>query len=399
MAEDPKPNSAAEAPASTGDSRDRPTSYWEYVRVEELLDLQRGLARDEKELANDEVLFIVIHQIDELWFKLLLRELETTRDLFAQRYVPDTAMASVVRSLQRMADILRHAANHFSLMESMTTRDYMSFRDKLYPASGFQSAQLREIEILMGLEVDERIALGHEQYLDALKHADGTPSRAYERVRSRLEDVPSLNQAVLDWLYRTPIDGSMPADDGDAEVVDSFVERYLAAQRGEQRALSERAIRFALTEEDRERLRARYERETEGAASHLRALDVEDPEARRRAQRTRAAILFIESYREHPLLSWPRAVVDALVAFEQAFIVFRQRHARMVERVIGNRTGTGGSAGVAYLDQTALRYRVFKELWATRTLLIRKEALPEIEHPESYGFVFEGRGPRDEPEG
>ena len=59
----------------------------------------------------------------------------------------------------------------------------------------------------------------------------------------------------------------------------------------------------------------------------------------------------------------------------------------MVERVIGRRTGTGGSAGVDYLDQTALRYRVFRDVWATRSILLRKSELPPLEHPELYGFA------------
>ena len=97
--------------------------------------------------------------------------------------------------------------------------------------------------------------------------------------------------------------------------------------------------------------------------------------------------MFLESYRELPLLAWPRVIIDELVAFEQAFVIFRQRHARMVERVIGRRTGTGGSAGVDYLDQTALRYRIFSDVWATHTLLVRKEALPPLERPEAYALA------------
>jgi len=70
-------------------------------------------------------------------------------------------------------------------------------------------------------------------------------------------------------------------------------------------------------------------------------------------------------------------------------LIWRQRHARMVERVIGRRTGTGGSAGVDYLDQTALRYRVFGDVWAVRSLLLRKETLPPLAHDEAYGFRIE----------
>ena len=101
----------------------------------------------------------------------------------------------------------------------------------------------------------------------------------------------------------------------------------------------------------------------------------------------RAAILFIESNRELPLLSWPGEIIDSLVAAEQAMIIFRQRHARMVERVIGRRVGTGGSDGVAYLDQTALEYRVFTEIWAGRTLLLPPELAPEVRDPAFYGLV------------
>ena len=68
-------------------------NYWEYIRVEELLRLQGGTEGDESKLSNDEVLFIVVHQVYELWFKLVLRELEAARDLFNQNPVPDMALA------------------------------------------------------------------------------------------------------------------------------------------------------------------------------------------------------------------------------------------------------------------------------------------------------------------
>ena len=106
--------------------------------------------------------------------------------------------------------------------------------------------------------------------------------------------------------------------------------------------------------------------------------------------RIRAALTFIESYRQLPLLAWPREVVDQIVALEQAFVMFRQRHARMVEREIGRRVGTGGSAGVDYLDKTALTYRIFGDFWAVRTILVRRDAVPELEDGEFYGFRYGG---------
>ena len=145
-------------------------------------------------------------------------------------------------------------------------------------------------------------------------------------------------------------------------------------------------IDAATTSDARARLEARYEREKASARAYLLAEDV-DVAQRPRALRIRAAIVFIESYRELPLLAWPREVIDGIVALEQSFVIFRQRHARMVERVIGRRTGTGGSAGVEYLDQTALRYRIFREVWAARTLLIRRAELPAVERAEVYDFA------------
>jgi tryptophan 2,3-dioxygenase len=79
-------------------------------------------------------------------------------------------------------------------------------------------------------------------------------------------------------------------------------------------------------------------------------------------------------------------LIDAVVEMEEMLVLWRTRHARMVERIIGRRIGTGGSSGVDYLDQTS-RVRVFGELWQVRTLLLPGARLPKLEHPEAYGFV------------
>src|SRR5690606_16420966 len=199
-------------------------------------------------------------------------------------------------------------------------------------------------------------------------------------------DVPTLKHTLDDWLYRTPIQGSNPDAPEDDEVTAAFIEEYLAAHQRELAAQTDAAQVQALTPEDAARLQQRFERERDSARRLLTALDHAAAE-RPRASRLQPASAFIESYRELPLLAWPREVVDGVVALEQAFLIFRQRHARMVERVIGRRTGTGGSAGVDYLDQTALRYRVFSDVWAVRTLLLRRDALPPVRQVELYDFA------------
>lgn len=374
-------------------------NYWEYIHVEELLALQGGFDDDESKVNNDEALFIVVHQVYELWFKLILRELTAARDIFRQNPVPDIQLAAATRSFKRVITIFEQATQHFQVMETLTTRDYLEFRDRLIPASGFQSAQMREIEIILGLDDGIRIPLGREgSYKEALRGADGKASPATHRVEARLAGGPSLKSVVMDWLSRTPIDGAATQ-----EAADAFIERIILAHRGEITRRLGLAQQQALTPDDVERLAARYEKEVAGAAAFLRGEDEPvvsdkpgatpapplDAEARAYLRRVRASIVFLESYRELPRLTWPREVVDSLVEMEQRMLIWRQRHARMVERVIGRRTGTGGSAGVDYLDQTALRYRVFSDVWAVRSLLLRKATLPPLEHEEAYGFRIE----------
>ncbi len=372
-------------------SPQKPTNYWDYIRVEDLLALQQGVDGSEDRLSDDEVRFIVIHQIDELWFKLVLRELVTARDLFRRDPVPETALAGAVAALRRVAQVFDLAGRHFGLMETMRTRDYLTFRDKLNPASGFQSAQMREIEIVLGLDDADRIPFGNEtSYRAALRSADGTESPALRRVERRLQDGPSLKHAIDQWLHRTPIQGSRPGDAGDEQALQGFVEACLQGhERLCQRALEQAVQVQSLGPGDRERLTARYRAQLTGARRHLLAEDVPAGPERTFRRRLRAAILFIDGNRELPLLSWPGQVIDALIEAEQSMLVFRQRHARMVERVIGRRVGTGGSDGVDYLDKTALGYRVFREMWAARTLLLPPDLSPPVHDRDYYGLQHE----------
>ena len=365
-------------------------SYWDYIRTDELLALQGGIEQDETALSDAEVRFIVIHQIDELWFKLALRELHTVRDQFAADYLPESTLSSITAALRRVGTIFQMATHHFELMETMRTQDYLTFRDKLSPASGFQSAQMRQLEILMGLSDEDRAAVDQiGDYRKALRSADGGKSKALEQVEGELASGPDLRSTVMSWLIRTPILGSSPSDENDEAVVEEFIASFLAGHKEQlERTINQAVDIQALSAEHREKLRERYASHFEQARVHIEATDVE-PDKRLETRRLRAAILFIESHSHLPLLSWPSQIIDALIQFEQSMLVFRQRHARMVERVIGRRIGTGGSDGVAYLDETALHYRVFTEIWAARTLLLPPDLTPEIPDKRPYGLTSE----------
>jgi tryptophan 2,3-dioxygenase len=123
---------------------DRELSYGSYLRVPELLELQTLLS---KPPAHDELLFIVVHQAYELWFRLVLFELESARDhLFAGETRPARHLLGRVHAIERIL------IEHIGVVETMAPQDFLQFRSNLAPASGFQSVQFREIEFLSGLK-------------------------------------------------------------------------------------------------------------------------------------------------------------------------------------------------------------------------------------------------------
>jgi tryptophan 2,3-dioxygenase len=361
-----------------------PITYWDYLHLDNLLTLQRGLAEDDTHISEDELHFIVVHQAFELWFKLILRELRLARDKMAAPFVEEETIPYVVHHLRRIVEIFRLATEQFRLKETLTPQDFLAFRDKLGTASGFQSLQMREIEAMMGLQEHERAAFGHTDPAAAVQSvAQQSPHgiAMLQRLQQARQDV-SLRQALHTWLYRTPIQGSRPCDGNDAEVVQTFLEAYLSALQQQQAAQLDQLVADG---GDRAAISSRFEASLHTSRAFLAGADVATSE-QTQICRIRAALLFIESYRDLPLLAWPRLLLDTVVETEELFILWRTRHARMVERVIGRRVGTGGSSGVDYLDETT-KYRIFPELWAVRTLLLPRAMLPALQHANLYYFA------------
>jgi len=249
--------------------------YWQYIGLKDLLELQGGLEGDEGSLSQDEVVFITVHQVYELWLKLLLRDLRVGRGLFASDPVPDDALSGACRILSRIRIILDMAQQHFHLVETITTRDYLEFRDKLFPANGGQSVQFREVEILFGLEESDRLPyIAGKSYQEVMKDADGKDGWAARQVRARLDDKPTLKDAVDSWLYRTPIDGSRPGDEGDDAVVDGYLSSFLEGHAASMQGLVQHVQALAPTEAERSKLGERYAGEAANTAAFLRAEEV-----------------------------------------------------------------------------------------------------------------------------
>lgn len=172
-------------PAAT----EAPLAYGKYLRIGELLALQQPLSRPR---AHDELLFITVHQAYELWFKQILFELDSAREMLDLGRLGDA-----LRALERVASIERLLVVQVDVIESMRFQDFLEFRNLLKPASGFQSVQFREIEALSGRK-DER----------HLEVAETEAER--ERLRRRL-DQPSVWDAFRGAMTRDGL--AMPADD------------------------------------------------------------------------------------------------------------------------------------------------------------------------------------------
>ncbi len=247
-------------------------SYGSYLRVDELLSLQRPLSQPEH---HDEMLFIIIHQVYELWFKQLLHELDATIAALDR-----DDLLRVSKCFRRVHTIQRLLEQQIDVLETMTPHEFNQFRDHLNPASGFQSVQFREMEFLCGV-----------RRVDTLAHIQ-MDDKQRARLQARLEG-PSLYDRVKALLVRRGY-----AVEPSSALVESLRSIYADAEK-------------------------HYD-------------------------------LYL--------------LLEDLIEFDERFLLWRGRHVRMVERMIGQRMGTGGSAGAQYLQGT-LVHRFFPELWEVRTYL------------------------------
>jgi tryptophan 2,3-dioxygenase len=161
------------------DASGRRLSYESYLHIPELLALQSGLTE-----AHDELLFIVVHQVYELWFKVLIDELESVRSA-----IQTEDLRAARHSLNRVKVIEDLLVEQVAVLETMAPQDFLTFRSELAPASGFQSVQFREIEFLSGLK--------DAGYIKAL---DGEGD-ARARLQRRLDE-PSLHDVFSALLDR-----------------------------------------------------------------------------------------------------------------------------------------------------------------------------------------------------
>lgn len=325
-----------------------PVYYAEYLQLDKILTAQHPESAKEGIRADDEMLFIIIHQTYELWFKQILHEINIVREIFLQPNVPDNSpdIYNAVSRLKRVCEILEVLVKQISILETMSALDFLDFRDLLRPASGFQSIQFKTVEALLGLEYANRH--GQEYYLSQLTQEDR------ERVMN-VEKETSLLVLLNRWLERMPL----------AELNPHWVENHSGGQGFWQQ------------------LRDCYAGDlSPGEAANLAMFDrlfMDEsayPNDRRLSQQASKNALFIMMYRDYPLLQLPYELLNLLLEIDEQLSLWRYRHIHMVGRTIGKRVGTGGSTGAGYLKAAADSHMIFKEISELTSFLMPRHVLP-----------------------
>ena len=162
-----------------------PVYYADYLKLDTLLAAQAPESARQGTPAHDEMLFIVVHQAYELWFRQILHELDRIQADFERNPLADEHLGRIVHGLDRINEILKLLIQQLDVLETMTPLDFLDFRDLLMPASGFQSMQFRAIETRLGLKREGRLLFDERAFDDRLSAAD----------RARLADTESEAEA------------------------------------------------------------------------------------------------------------------------------------------------------------------------------------------------------------
>lgn len=329
--------------------------YGEYLQLDKIIDAQQPESFEAgKEPAHDEMLFIIIHQAYELWFKQILFEVNSVICIMSKPQLNDNSpeMQVVVHRMQRVVTILKVLVQQIDILETMTPLDFLDFRDMLRPASGFQSWQFKILEAKLGLKFESRH--GQEYYISQLQQKE------IDLIKSA-EDGLSILELTNKWLERMPF--AEEAKYWDNETFWTGYETVYSnslAETEKNNLVNFKKIFFA------------EEADTERALS---------PKACRSA-------LFIMLYRGYPMLELPYQLLDTLLEIDNQLGNWRYRHINMVRRMIGTRIGTGGSTGAGYLQGAMDKHYIFKEISQLNSFLIDRRKLPTLpkELVEELGY-------------
>ncbi len=341
--------------------------YKNYLGLDKILDAQHLRSESvEGKGAHDEMLFIIIHQAYELWFKQIIHELSSVLNMFKTDDVDERSISTAVHRLERVVEIQQVLIQQIRIMETMTPLDFLDFRNHLFPASGFQSYQFRLIENLLGLQEGERLKYNGCPYFSVFDEKK-------QQELQEMSSATSLFEAIEDWLERTPF-----IQWGSFKFLEAYKESVSRMIAREEKAIA--ATEYLTPSEKEMRLSS-----LKNASSYYEAVFDKDKHAAlqkkgeiRISYNGMMGALFINLYRDEPLLHLPFKLLVAIIEVDSALTTWRYRHAQMVLRMLGKKVGTGGSSGHEYLQATADKHHIFKDLHNISTLLIPRSELPVL---------------------
>jgi tryptophan 2,3-dioxygenase len=327
----------------------KPVYYGGYLQLDKIINAQNPESGKEgKSPAHDEMLFIIIHQAYELWFKQILFEVGSVLEIMNKPSLNDNSpeMQTVVHRLKRTVTILKVLVQQIDIMETMTPMDFLDFRDMLRPASGFQSWQFKILEAQLGLKFEQRY--GQAYYTSQLETAD------IKQIKDA-EKGPSLIELTNAWLERMPF-----FDD------EAIWENY--KNNSKEKFWDDYENIYISSLADAEKNNAAF----------FKSIFNEDNTERSLSAKASRAALFIMLYRGYPMLELPFQLLDTLLEIDNQLGNWRYRHINMVQRMIGTRIGTGGSSGAGYLKAAMDKHYIFKEIAQLNSYLIDRRKLPSL---------------------
>lgn len=353
--------------------------YRNYLGLEKILDAQnlRSEAVD-GEAAHEEMLFIIVHQVYELWFKQIIHELESVLVMFDQDKVDEKNIGTCIGRLNRVIEIQKLLNAQIAVMESMTPLDFLDFRNHLFPASGFQSFQFRMIENLLGLPDAARLTYNGCPYFSVFSDEN-------QQKLKEVETKGTLFDAMASWLERTPF-----LSVGDFNFLDQYKAAVAKMIKKEQDAIKGSAYLDMHEVEMRLTMLGNTDTYFQSVLDEEKHNELVANGTLRMSYKATLAALLINLYRDEPLLHLPFKLLTCFIEIDDMLTTWRYRHAQMVQRMLGNKVGTGGSSGFAYLNETAIKHPIFKDLHNISTLLIPRSELPELpaEIKKQLGFYY-----------
>jgi tryptophan 2,3-dioxygenase len=342
--------------AKLGERRMEDLYYSDYIELDKILNSQHPKSFESPEEGNDEMLFIIIHQVYELWFKQIIFELDLVRHIFVQGRINDNSddLSKVVYKLKRIAKILELINQQVSVLETMTALDFLEFRNFLLPASGFQSKQFRLIEAKLGLKMEQRYKT--EYY----KHTRrGSLSETDLLDVDQAEGERTLKELIVQWLERMPF----------------FEERYWNEYK--QTSAVDPAERHKFWLDYREAYQRSLSNNETGRLEEFDKVFFKEGRGDVPPVAMRAA-LFITIYRNLPIFHLPFELLNTVSEIDELLSNWRYRHFMMVRRMIGLRVGTGGTTGAGYLEGTLSQHYAFREITEVATFLIERSKRPVL---------------------